>query len=595
MEDKDDIIDDSDEILSKTISETLDFIDDTPSKKDETFNEIVESKKEKDIKKIEPNQKPITEYKPKLKDLYVKKQSTKALLTKIFSIFIIVMLLGFQFFISKTGDILDRIIIYAINEEPVKIIENKRVGYIDIYGERVINPRYLYGEDFVKNYAIVKNSNNLPLVIDRIGNEKASVGEYFSLYRSNNYIIASKITKKGLKYGILNNSLDTVVEFNYDYIFGYKYCFSYVKDNVVGVLNLSGKEIFSYKLSDIDDKKIYLDISKSSNKNERYGVVTVSGSSSIININTGKVVYKNTINKLEALDNNVFIETINKTNKKHIYIYNNSVVINSDIYVSLTAPDIDSGVVKVVYQNLRVEYINTKNLRSFSSNLKPEDIKYGEKVFIYKSFDYRKGAVVHYGISNGERIFGAYVSSVLSGFKNNFARVEVSTGKYNYIDKKGEFVNTELYDEVSDFTITGYAIVKKNNKYGVINKYGDLVIKYMYDEILDFNDSALEHAFINTKKSILAVKSNNIYTVVDLSNNKVVDGKYDRVEFDTKHDIIKLENSSGVYLYTFSKEKKIKLDSFNTKYTSYDNYIEIGNTLYNYSGKLIYTKGDNNG
>lgn len=594
MEDKDDIIDDSDEILSKTISETLDFIDDTPSKKDETFTEIVDSKKTKEVIEIEPNQKPITEFKPKLKDLYVKKQSTKALLTKIFSIFIIVMLLGFQFFISKTGDILDRIIIYAINEEPVKIIENKRVGYIDIYGEKVINPKYLYGEDFVKNYAIVKNANNLPLIIDRLGNEKASVGEYFSLYRSNNYIIASKITKKGLKYGILNNSLNMVVAFNYDYIFGYRYCFSYVKDNTVGVLNLDGKEIFSYKLSDTDEKKLYLDISKSSNKNERYGVVTVSGSSNIININTGKIVYKNTINKLEAQNNNVFVETINKTNKKHIYIYNNNVLINSDIYVSLTAPDIDSGVVKAVYQNLRVEYISIKNLRPVANNLKPEDVKYGEKIFTYKSYDYRNSRVVYYGISNGERIFSAYVLSILGGFKNGFARVELSAGKYNYIDKKGAFINNEFYDEISDFTITGYAIVKKNNKYGVINKYGDLVINYIYDEISDFNDNALEHVFINTRKSILAVKSNSSYIIVDLSNNKVIDGKYDRVEFDTKHDIVKLENSNGVYLYTFGKEKRIKLDNFNVKYTSYDNYIEIGNELYNYSGKLIYTKGDNN-
>ncbi|HOZ54333.1 MAG TPA: WG repeat-containing protein, partial [Bacilli bacterium] len=558
------------------------------------FDEIIENQKTKDIKEIDTEKKPIVEFKPKLRDLYVKKQSTKVVLTKIFSVIIIIMLLGFQFFISKTGDILDKIIIYAINEEPIKIIENKRVGYIDIYGERVINPKYLYGEEFVKNYAIVKNSNNLPLIIDRLGNEKAAVGVYFSLYRSNNYIIASKITKNGLKYGILDNSLNVIVDFKYDYIFGYKYCFSFVRSNTVGVLNLSGKEIYQVKLSDIDDKKIYIDVAKSNNNSQRYGVVTVNGSSNIINLNTGLVIYKNTVNEIESKENNIFIETVSKNNKKNIYIYNDKVVINSDIYVSIVVTDINTGIIKVVYQNLKVEYLNVKNLRPISNNLKSEDIKYGENVFIYKSFDYRKGKTIYYGISNSERIFSVYAKSVLDGFKNNFAKVEITDNKYNYINKSGKLVNNKLYDEVSDFTITGYAIVKSNNKYGIINKYGDVVIKCVYDDILDFNDAPLRYAYVHTKKSILAVKKDNSYTIVDLSNNKVIDGKYSRVEFDKKYDIIKLENSAGTYLYTFSKEEFIDLDSFDTDYTSHKSYIEIGNKLYNYSGKLIYTKGGNN-
>jgi len=55
MKDKDDIIDDSDILLSKTITDTLDFIDDSPSKKDKPFDEIIENQKTKDIKEIDIN------------------------------------------------------------------------------------------------------------------------------------------------------------------------------------------------------------------------------------------------------------------------------------------------------------------------------------------------------------------------------------------------------------------------------------------------------------------------------------------------------------------------------------------------------------
>ena len=128
------------------------------------------------------------------------------------------MLLGFEFFINKTGEALNDLIVYASDNQPIRIVQNDKYGYIDYTGDKIVNPKYNYGENFIKGYAIVKNSSNLPLIIDKGGKEAVKTGEYFSLYRANTDIIASKVTKKGLKYGILDANLKTKTDFIYDAI-----------------------------------------------------------------------------------------------------------------------------------------------------------------------------------------------------------------------------------------------------------------------------------------------------------------------------------------------------------------------------------------
>ena len=129
------------------------------------------------------------------------------------------MLLGFEFFINKTGDVLNDLVVYASDNEPIKIEQNAKYGYIDYTGDKIVNPKYLYGEDFIKGYAIVKNGSDLPLIINKGGKEVIKAGEYFSLYRANSDIIASKVTKDGLKYGILNIAIyaeNTLWRFRYE-------------------------------------------------------------------------------------------------------------------------------------------------------------------------------------------------------------------------------------------------------------------------------------------------------------------------------------------------------------------------------------------
>ena len=61
----------------------------------------------------------------------------------------------------------------------------------------IVKPKYLYGTDYYKGYAIVKNYNNLYGILDSKGKTKIAFGNIFTatLY-GNRYVV-----KMGLKWG----------------------------------------------------------------------------------------------------------------------------------------------------------------------------------------------------------------------------------------------------------------------------------------------------------------------------------------------------------------------------------------------------------
>ncbi len=172
--------------VSSEIDEMLDFIEITPKKsQNEELEELLDtvSNSETVLKIEEPNSK-IDEYIPSIKDFNIKSAKTRKIVKKAMLYVIIVMLLGFEFFITKANNTLDDIRVYASDTDPIKIVQNDKYGYIDYTGRKVVNPKYSYGEDFINGYAIAKDSSNLPFILDKGGNEVAPVGTYFSLYRA---------------------------------------------------------------------------------------------------------------------------------------------------------------------------------------------------------------------------------------------------------------------------------------------------------------------------------------------------------------------------------------------------------------------------
>lgn len=584
----------SDEEVSNQIDEMLDFIDlsevvDT-SVDNTQLEKLLTSSNDNDNKvEIDASKEKLNEYKPSIKDFNIKNAKTKKIVKKSMLYVIIVMLLGFEFFITKTGDALRDLRVYASNNEPIRIVQNNKYGYIDYTGEKIVNPKYSYGEEFIKGYAIVKDSSNLPLIIDKGGKEVVSTGSYFSVYRAGTDIIASKVTKKGLKYGILDANLKEKTKFTYDMISYLGDVYSYTKGNSVGLINIDGKNIFEYKLTDEDDKTIDVSISSVSNSNyQRYAVVKINSTSQIINIKDGTVVYKATLNEIVPEENNVFYE-VRDNNKRYIYVENNKVLIESDDYSSLTINSIEAGVLKALTKSYAYEFISTKTMEQLKKGLTKNDVYEGEKVFIYKEHNYKKNKDSLVLVKEGN-VFKTLDDdfTIEKPYKNGIAIVKFSDGLLGYLNEEGNLISDKRFTEAGEFDSYGEAICKTMDGYGVINKDGKVIIKFENESIKMATGEVKKNTSSNSKNIFYAVKKDNKYAIYGSNGKRVNKTYYEDVVFDEKQPLIKAATDLKDLIITSEKLSEISLTSYNTSYEAYDNYIIVKNEYYNYSGKLIY-------
>ncbi len=585
----------SDRKVSSEIDEMLDFIDVKPVSNNENksneLNNLLETVGEKNNKvEINASKEKLDEYKPSIKDFNIKSAKTKKIVKKSMLYIIIVMLLGFEFFINKTGEALNNLRVYASDNQPIRIIQNEKYGYIDYTGEKIVNPKYTYGENFIKGYAIVKNSSNLPLIIDKGGKEAVSTGTYFSLYRAGTDIIASKVTKTGLKYGILDANLKEKTEFLYDSISYKNGVYTYVKGNSVGLINEDGKKIYTYKLTDNDNKSIDVTpCNVTKDTYQRYGVVKVNSTSLIVNLKDGNAVYSPTLNEIIPEENNVFYEVRDNGTKRYIYVQDNKVLVESESYNSLSISSIETGVLKAINLSYGYEYISTKSLEQIKKGLSLEDTFYGENVFIYNDHSYKKNKEVIVLVKSGE-IFKTIESdfTIYKPFKNGIAIVKFNDGTYGYINENGDLINDDRYVEAGEFDLYGEAIAKTNDGYGVLNKDGKTIIKFENAEIKMASGVVKKASSADSNNVFYAIKKESKYMLYNSKGKKVNNIHYNDIVFNESYPIIKAATDTKDVIITTENMKEINLTSFNTEYEAYENYIILKNEYYNYNGKLIY-------
>ena len=544
---------DLDNKVSEEIDEILDFTTEFEDVSDNNkMDDLLNNVKSSNQVEISVDKEKLDEYKPSIKNFNIKSAKTHKIVKKVMIYTVILMLLGFEFFITKAGNILNSIRVYASDNIPIRIVQNERYGYIDYTGNRLVNPKYLYAENYHDSYAIVKNSSNLPLIIDKGGKEAVDTGTYFSLYRAENDIIASKKTKNGLKYGIIDVNLKEKTPFIYDSISYKNKVYSYVKDNTVGLINLDGKDIYNYKLTDKDEKVIDVDVCNVTDNNvQRYAVVKVNSSSQIVNIDNGKRISSYTLNKILPDENNVFHEVYKNNSKTYFYVQDDKVLLESESY---------------------------------------------NNIFIYKEHDYKKNNNMYNLVKNGKvykNVSGEY--EIYKPFKNNFAVIKYSDDTYGYLTSNGELLTEEHFLEASEFDSYGDAIVKTKEGYGVINKNGKLIIKAEYDNIKMASGNVKIKSASDRNNIFYAVKVSDKYYLYNKKGKKVMKDTFYDVEFNNEYPIVKVSNELEDKLITSKKLESIKLTSYNTKYKSFENYIIVKNEYYNYSGKMIYTDNSKKG
>ncbi len=586
--------------------EMLDFEDISSNDKAETLelttnlDDLLETSDAKSKIEIDASEERLDEYKPSIKDFNIKNAKTRKIVRKSMVYVIILMLLGFEIFISKAGNMLNSIKVYASDNVPIKIMQNDKYGYVDEYGDKLVNAKYNYAEDFIKQYAIVKNGSNLPLVIDKAGKEVIKASTYFSLYRADTDIIASKTTKSGLKYGVLDSSLKEKVSFKYDMITYVGSVYTFVKGNTVGLINLEGKEIYTYKLSSDDDKKIDVLVSKTTEKtSQMYGVVTVNKSSQVVNINTGVEVTQPTLNEMTAEDNNIFTIT-RDTNKEYDYVLDDKVIISSESYNSLSISSISSGVLKAITNDYGYEFISSKTYEQLKKGLGVNDAFVGMGIFMYNEHDYKANKDVIIMVKNGEAYKTIDGFSIYKPFKNGIAIVRFDDDTYGYINEDGNLITEQRFIEAGEFDSYGDAIAKTNDGYGVINKNGKTIISFVNNDVKMAYDIVKLTTARDSKNIFYAVMKDSNYELYNSKGKKIDKEYYTNIEFDTTYPMIKLSTDTNDMVMFSSTYKSINITSFNNKYEAHDNYIIYKNEYYNYNGKMIYkdnskSDGDSNG
>lgn len=578
--------------VSTEIDEMLDFIEITPkeTQKEELDKLLDNVDNSNGINKIEIESPKLEEYVPSIKDFNIKSAKTRKIVKKAMLYVIIVMLLGFEFFITKAGNALDDLRVYASDSEPIKIVQNDKVGYIDYTGKKIVNPKYSYGEDFIDGYAIAKNASNLPFIIDRGGKEVAPVGKYFSLYRAGEDIIASKVTKKGLKYGILNSKLDVKTKFKYDSINYVDGAFTYVLENEVGIINLAGKKVYSYKLTDLDDKSIRVTTSSVTDKQSvRYAVVTINSSSSIVNLTDGTIVSMPTLNVITPEENNVFYIELEDKSKNYMYVYNNEVILERNDVSSISVPSINSGVVTVLKKDYNYEFISIKTKEQLLKKLNKEDTYYSDNYFIYKNYNYKTNKEELIFVSNGDvKNKCNYDFTIENGFVNGISIIKYDDGTYSYLSEEGKIITDLRFLNANEFDEFGDAIANTSDGYGVINKEGKVIIKFENNEI-KMASALVKKNTISNDNVFYAVKKENRFLLYNSDGKKASKVYYNDIIFNEKYPIFKASTDAYDLLITSKNLSEIVLTSFNSEYLAFENYIIYKNEYYNYNGKKIYT------
>lgn len=508
-------------------------------------------------------------------------------MSKVFPViaFAFVSILGIYIFLNNAK---------ADNVNLIKIEEKAKTGYIDNSGEVIVKPKYLYGTDYYKGYAVVKNYNSLYGILDSKGKTKIAFGNIFTATLYGNRYVVSKFTSDGLKMGLLNENLDELTRFKYDNLtYSKSGVFIFTRDETMGIMNSDGKEIYTYKVDEVDDRNISIEISNltEGNDSDLYAKIKINSSSTIINTTTGKEVYKYTLDDINVLDNNVFYIKNSSGKNKYFIIKNDKVVYESSDYKRIRVENLNSDIAIGIKEDAGIDYINIIDKKVINND---ESIKYtySDGVILKEQYNFNAKKIM-YTIYTPSKEFGTFsdLKPYDNKYVNGYLKIKTENDKYEFVNKKGNVITKKEYEELSDFNKNGYAIVSNDNLYGVIDSKGKEIIDEKYDEIIFLNDNLFKNVKKISKNELFIFKENNKYGIINSDGKVVIKANYD--DFDTittKYPIIEGTYNGEKFLINLNTLKELSI-KVSDKVEIYDNYIISSLNYYNYNGEQIYTLG----
>lgn len=146
-------------------------------------------------------------------------------------------------------------------------------------------------------------------------------------------------------------------------------------------------------------------------------------------------------------------------------------------------------------------------------------------------------------------------------------------GKYGLVNLEGKEILSCEYDEITLLPgVENAILISKDGNYGIVNEEGKIIIEPQYAEIINFGEEA--------NAGFIVKNTDGKYGLVDISNNKVLETKYDKIQKTHEGDYYVVTESG-----TQKVIKKDGTESLSTK-------NEIISILKNTEG-VIYKTSDN--
>ena len=157
-------------------------------------------------------------------------------------------------------------------------------------------------------------------------------------------------------------------------------------------------------------------------------------------------------------------------------------------------------------------------------------------------------------------------------YNQNVLKIQ-KEGKYGLINLEGKEILACEYDEITELPeVENTILISKDGNYGIVNEEGKIIIEPQYAEITNFGEEA--------NAGFIVKNSEGKYGLVDITNNKVLETKYDKISKTHKGDYY-VVTESGIQKVV----KKDGTESLSTK-------NEVISILKNTEG-VIYKTSDN--
>ena len=157
-------------------------------------------------------------------------------------------------------------------------------------------------------------------------------------------------------------------------------------------------------------------------------------------------------------------------------------------------------------------------------------------------------------------------------YNENVLKIQ-KEGKYGLINLEGKEILPAEYDEITELPgVENTILISKDGNYGIVNEEGKIIIEPQYAEITKFGEEA--------NAGFIVKNSEGKYGLVDITNNKVLETKYDKIS--------KTHNGDYYVVTEGGTQKVVKKDG--TESLSTEN--EIISILKNTEG-VIYKTSEN--